>query len=67
METEKPTGLYDVTVTPSGKFRTWRDPGTMECMVDGVWRSIPQPAQDEIKRLQEMVVKAMVAPLEDGK
>ena len=67
METEKPTGLYDVIVTPSGKFRTWRSTGTMECMVDEVWKSIPEPAQAEIRRLQEMALKTMFAPLGDGK
>lgn len=51
MAEEKPTGLYDVISTPSGKFRTWHESRTMECMADGAWRSIPEPAQDEIKRL----------------
>lgn len=49
---ERPSGLYDVFETPSGKFRRWHTTGTIECMNDGVWRSIPEVAQAEISRLR---------------
>ena len=40
--------------TPSGRFRVWTDDGVLECMEDGVWRSIPYPAQAEIHRLRAL-------------
>lgn len=49
---ERPSGLYDVFETPSGKFRRWHTTGTIECMNDGVWRFIPEVAQAEISRLR---------------
>lgn len=50
------TGLYDVFVTPSGKFRRWQSTGTVECMAGGNWTSIPEPAQAEIKRVRDLVL-----------
>ncbi len=60
MTDDKPTGLYDPYVTPSGTFRKWHETGTIECMVNGVWQSIPEPAQAEIKRLEEIAIAAAI-------
>lgn len=49
---ETPSGLYDVFETSSGKFRRWHSTGTIECMINGTWRSIPSVAQAEITRLR---------------
>ena len=39
------TGLYETWDTPFGKFRIWQSTTSIECMVDGVWTSMPEPAQ----------------------
>lgn len=39
------SGLYDVHTIANEKFRIWHSTGTLECMEDGVWKSIPEPAQ----------------------
>lgn len=58
---ETPSGLYDVFETSSGKFRRWHSTGTIECMINGTWRSIPSVAQAEITRLRSALASAGIA------
>lgn len=52
------SGLYDVVTIEGNKFRVWQSTGTIECMSDGRWTSIPQAAQAVISAMSSALVRA---------